>query len=79
MQNRLEPFLRFNSLKGIDLTLEEGEYVAIMGVSGSGKPTLMTIIGCLDRPTDGFYVLKGNNLNHLKDGWPHCSLMINLQ
>jgi len=62
MQNRLEPFLRFNSLKGIDLTLEESEYVAIMGVSGSGKSTLMTIIGCLDRPTDGFYVLKGNRV-----------------
>ncbi|NMG05646.1 macrolide ABC transporter ATP-binding protein [Brasilonema sp. UFV-L1] len=54
-------------LKGINLTIEEGEYVAIMGVSGSGKSTLMNIIGCLDRPTSGHYVLEGRNLTTLND------------
>ncbi|UIE40312.1 ABC transporter ATP-binding protein [Leptodesmis sichuanensis A121] len=54
-------------LKGIDLSIEEGEYVAIMGVSGSGKSTLMNIIGCLDRPTSGHYVLEGRNLTTLTD------------
>ncbi len=49
-------------LKGIDLTIEEGEYVSIMGVSGSGKSTLMNIIGCLDRPSQGHYILEGKNL-----------------
>lgn len=54
-------------LKGIDLSVEEGEYVAIMGMSGSGKSTLMNIIGCLDRPTSGHYVLEGRNLTTLTD------------
>uniref|UniRef100_A0A832M3V6 ABC transporter ATP-binding protein n=1 Tax=Oscillatoriales cyanobacterium SpSt-402 TaxID=2282168 RepID=A0A832M3V6_9CYAN len=54
-------------LKGIDLTIEEGEYVAIMGVSGSGKSTLMNIIGCLDRPSQGHYVLEGKNLTTLEN------------
>ncbi|MBP5972680.1 ABC transporter ATP-binding protein [Brasilonema sp. CT11] len=52
-------------LKGIDLSIEEGEYVAIMGMSGSGKSTLMNIIGCLDRPTAGYYILEGRNLSTL--------------
>ncbi|MBW4591028.1 ABC transporter ATP-binding protein [Aetokthonos hydrillicola Thurmond2011] len=54
-------------LKHIDLSIEEGEYVAIMGASGSGKSTLMNIIGCLDRPTSGLYVLDGRNLTTLDD------------
>ncbi|MEH2115282.1 ABC transporter ATP-binding protein [Nostoc sp.] len=49
-------------LKQIDLTIEQGEYVAIMGTSGSGKSTLMNLIGCLDCPTAGHYVLEGRNL-----------------
>ncbi|MBF2028688.1 MAG: ABC transporter ATP-binding protein [Oscillatoriales cyanobacterium C42_A2020_001] len=54
-------------LKGIDLTIEEGEYVSIMGVSGSGKSTLMNIIGCLDRASNGQYVLEGKNLTTLNN------------
>ncbi|MEL6899561.1 MAG: ABC transporter ATP-binding protein [Cyanobacteria bacterium J06606_4] len=54
-------------LKGIDLTIEEGDYVSIMGASGSGKSTLMNIIGCLDRPSLGHYVLEGQNLTQLSN------------
>jgi putative ABC transport system ATP-binding protein len=54
-------------LKGINLSIEEGEYVSIMGVSGSGKSTLMNIIGCLDRPTNGQYFLEGRNLTTFDD------------
>jgi len=54
-------------LKQIDLSIAEGEYVAIMGASGSGKSTLMNLIGCLDRPTSGLYVLDGRELTTLDD------------
>ena len=54
-------------LKQIDLSIDEGEYVAIMGTSGSGKSTLMNIIGCLDRPISGVYILDGRDLTTLDD------------
>ena len=54
-------------LHGIDLTVWEGEFVAIVGASGSGKSTLMNIIGALDRPTEGTYRLDGENVQGLND------------
>jgi putative ABC transport system ATP-binding protein len=54
-------------LKQIDLSIESGEYVAIMGASGSGKSTLMNVIGCLDRPTSGQYILDDRDLTTLDD------------
>ena len=49
-------------LKDINISIDEGEYVAIMGPSGSGKTTLMNIIGCLDRPTKGDFLLEGESI-----------------
>lgn len=54
-------------LNGIDLTVCEGEFVAIVGASGSGKSTLMNIIGALDRPTEGNYLLEGTDMTKAKD------------
>ncbi|MDL2300306.1 ABC transporter ATP-binding protein [Clostridiaceae bacterium OttesenSCG-928-D20] len=54
-------------LRDVNLSIEEGEYVAIMGASGSGKTTLMNILGCLDSPTEGKYFFDGENVAVLGD------------
>ena len=54
-------------LKGINLSIEKGEYVALMGPSGSGKSTLMNILGCLDTPTSGQYILNGKDVSKMSD------------
>ena len=55
------------ALAGVDVRIEKGEYVAIMGPSGSGKSTLMNILGCLDTPTEGAYVLNGQDVSQKDD------------
>jgi putative ABC transport system ATP-binding protein len=56
------------ALQGVSLTIDEGDFVAVMGTSGSGKSTLMNVIGCLDVPTRGRYLLAGNDVAKLNRG-----------
>src|SRR6188474_2457895 len=56
-----------HALCGVSLSIERGEYVAIMGPSGSGKSTLMNILGCLDTPSSGIYDLNGNSVAEMDD------------
>jgi len=58
------------ALRGVDLTIDQAEFVAVMGSSGSGKSTFMNILGCLDRPTRGRYLLEGEEVGSLsRDDW----------
>ena len=59
--------LEVKALDQLDLTVQEGDYLAVMGASGSGKSTAMNILGCLDRPTSGTYRLNGMAVEHLDD------------
>lgn len=56
-----------HALRGVSLTIEKGDYVAIMGPSGSGKSTLMNLIGCLDTPSQGEYLFKGKLVSQMED------------
>jgi putative ABC transport system ATP-binding protein len=58
---------KIHALRGVTISVQKGEYLAIMGPSGSGKSTLMNLIGCLDTPSQGEYVLNGTNVSTLDD------------
>jgi putative ABC transport system ATP-binding protein len=58
--------LAVEALRGIDLAVNEGEFTSIMGASGSGKSTMMNVLGCLDQPTEGRYLLNGDDVSSFK-------------
>jgi putative ABC transport system ATP-binding protein len=64
--------IEVEALRGINVNIDRGEFVAVMGASGSGKSTFMNILGCLDRPTSGVYFLEGQEVSALSsDEWAH--------
>jgi putative ABC transport system ATP-binding protein len=56
-----------HALKAVDLTIDEGDYLAVVGPSGSGKSTLLNVLGCLDRPTSGRYAFRGTSVDAMAD------------
>ena len=66
--------LTVRALDQLNLTVHRGDYLAVMGASGSGKSTAMNILGCLDRPTSGSYRLNGQSVEQLDDdAWRMCA------
>jgi len=73
-KNYIQGTMEVPVLKDINLCVEEGEYVAIMGPSGCGKSTLMNIIGCIDKPTSGTYLLDDVEIEKSKiKNFPKCA------
>jgi putative ABC transport system ATP-binding protein len=59
--------IEFEALRGVDIQIDQGEYVAVIGPSGSGKSTLMNLLGCLDNPTEGTYLLGGEDVSAMSE------------